>query len=68
MYENDIQVRIGFLIKGTRKKLGISQRDLADGICSQPMISSIERGDYIPNAILFMQLCGRLNKIGRAHV
>ncbi|WP_343109477.1 helix-turn-helix transcriptional regulator [Weissella cibaria] len=61
MYENDIQVRIGFLIKGTRKKLGISQRDLADGICSQPMISSIERGDYIPNAILFMQLCGRLN-------
>lgn len=61
MHENDIEVRIGALIKETRKKLSISQHDLAEGICSQPMVSSIERGDYIPNAVLFMQLCGRLN-------
>lgn len=61
MYETDIGVRIGALIKDARKKLSISQLDLASGICSQPMVSSIERGDYIPNAVLFMQLCGRLN-------
>ena len=61
MYETDIGVRIGALIKEARKKLSISQHDLASGICSQPMVSSIERGDYIPNAVLFMQLCGRLN-------
>lgn len=60
-YKNDIESRISLLIKSNRKKLAISQNELADGICSQPMISSIERGDYLPNAALFMQLCVRLN-------
>ncbi|KAA8433581.1 helix-turn-helix transcriptional regulator [Weissella paramesenteroides] len=41
--------------------MGLSQKELAQDICSQPMISSIEHGTYVPNVVLFMQLCDRLN-------
>ncbi|WP_271295116.1 helix-turn-helix domain-containing protein [Weissella confusa] len=60
-HKNEIELRISSLIKNNRQKLAMSQHELADGICSQPMISSIERGDYLPNAALFMKLCIRLN-------
>lgn len=60
-HKYEIELRISSLIKNNRQKLAMSQHELADGICSQPMISSIERGDYLPNAALFMKLCIRLN-------
>ncbi|WP_054691085.1 helix-turn-helix domain-containing protein [Fructilactobacillus florum] len=43
-----------------RKNRGLSQYELADGICSQSMISSIEKGHYVPNSILLAQLCNKL--------
>lgn len=59
--EKNIAERLGSVIVEERKKRGLSQKDLAQDICSQSMISSIEHGNYIPNVVLFMQLCNRLN-------
>lgn len=59
-FNNPIESRIAELIKQTRINNKISQVQLAEGICSQSMISSIERGDYIPNAAMFISLCDRL--------
>ena len=61
IHKGAIENRIISLIRDNRQKMSMSQHELADGICSQPMISSIERGDYLPNAALFMKLCIRLN-------
>ncbi|WP_317913264.1 helix-turn-helix transcriptional regulator [Carnobacterium maltaromaticum] len=52
---------LGETLLDTRKSLGLSQKKLADGICSQSMISSIENGEYVPNAILLAQICKKLN-------
>ncbi|UQS83671.1 helix-turn-helix domain-containing protein [Bombilactobacillus thymidiniphilus] len=60
-HEDEIKQQIGLIISRGRQHAKISQHDLAEGICSQPMISSIERGTYIPNVVLFMKLCDRLN-------
>lgn len=43
-----------------RKALKLTQKQLAVGICSQSMVSSIEKGTYVPNAILLSELCQRL--------
>lgn len=59
--ERNIAERLGSVIIDGRKRSGLSQKDLAQDICSQSMISSIEHGSYIPNVVLFMQLCNRLN-------
>lgn len=58
--ETAVGSRIGSLIRKARLKQNLSQTSLADGICSQPMISSIEKGSYIPNAAMFIDLCNRL--------
>ncbi|UQS82257.1 helix-turn-helix domain-containing protein [Bombilactobacillus folatiphilus] len=60
-YESEIEQRLGQLIKDQRCQLQMSQHELAEGICSQSMVSSIEHGSYIPNALLFLKLCHRLN-------
>lgn len=39
---------IGKIIYWKRKAMGISQEDLADGICSVPTLSRIENGERIP--------------------
>lgn len=41
---------IGDKIKTRRKLLGLSQQNLAEGICEQSLISKIERNNYIPHA------------------
>lgn len=43
-----------------RRRLGLTQKQLARDICSQGLISNIERGNYVPNAILLGQICNRL--------
>lgn len=57
---NSIATRLGALIRLNRIKLGMTQFQLAEDICSQAMISSIERGIDVPNVILFKKICNRL--------
>ncbi len=52
---------LGQNLAAQRRHLGLSQKALAAGICAQSMISSIENGTYIPNAILLAQICQRLD-------
>lgn len=40
---------LGPLIKQKRELLGLTQEDLADGICSVPTLSRIENGERLPN-------------------
>lgn len=56
----DIKQTFGTEIKKIRMAKKISQKDLCEGICSQPMLSSIESGKYIPNSQILVQLCQRL--------
>ncbi|GAY71946.1 helix-turn-helix transcriptional regulator [Lentilactobacillus kosonis] len=51
---------LGKNIASERKKLKLTQKQLASGICSQSMISNIEKGNYVPNAILLSEICQRL--------
>lgn len=60
-FEELVSKKIGKTIKRERLKQNISQKELAAGICSQAMISSIEHGDYIPNTAIFLALCQKLN-------
>lgn len=57
---SEVASRLGMMLKKHRKHQGLSQKQLAAGICSQAMISSIEHGTYVPNVILFGQLCSKL--------
>ena len=51
---------LGEKFKLQRKKLGLSQKSLAEGICEQSQISKIERGHFIPSADLLFKLSQRL--------
>ncbi len=48
------------ILKQTRHQQHLTQKQLASGICSQPMLSAIEHGRYTPNAQLLIALCQRL--------
>jgi transcriptional regulator with XRE-family HTH domain len=54
------EIRIGEIIKQLRKFLGISQRELAEGVCSQAQISKIENGNEIPSALILFLLSKKL--------
>lgn len=47
---------IGEYIKNRRKVLGITQDELADGICSVMTLSRIERGDQFPHDYTLIQI------------
>ncbi|HLO11958.1 MAG TPA: helix-turn-helix domain-containing protein [Pseudoneobacillus sp.] len=51
---------IGEKIKELRKLLGLTQKDLAKGICTQAQISKIEKGDVFPYASTLYQISQRL--------
>ncbi|WP_225423023.1 helix-turn-helix domain-containing protein [Companilactobacillus jidongensis] len=51
---------LGEILKEKRLILKMSQKEVAADICSQPMISSIEKGKYIPNSQILILLCQRL--------
>lgn len=53
-------VTLGETLKQTRRAKQLTQKQLAAGICSQSMLSAIEKGQYTPNAKLLMALCERL--------
>ncbi len=55
---------IGEYIKKRRKVLGITQDELADGICSVITLSRIERGDQFPHDNTLIQIMQRLGLSG----
>ena len=44
-----------------RKALGLSQMELAEGICTQATLSRFENNGKVPNLKILIQLCNRLN-------
>lgn len=53
-------MEIGTAIKFYRKYQSLSQKDLAEGICSQGEISLIEKGDRIPSISMNSKICSKL--------
>ncbi|MFP3725199.1 helix-turn-helix domain-containing protein [Priestia filamentosa] len=51
---------IGQKIKNLRKKMGLRQSELAEGICSQSQVSKFEKGEGIPSSIILYRLSQRL--------
>jgi transcriptional regulator with XRE-family HTH domain len=64
MYKNDKwseqMIVNGTYIRERRLALGISQTDLAEGICHQSMISRLETSNHITSMTILQQLCIRL--------
>lgn len=56
-----MKITIGNILKQTRQSQGLTQKAVADGICSQAMLSSLEHNKYIPNAQLIIALSQRLS-------
>lgn len=56
-------IKLGDILKQTRQAQHMTQKQLAEGICSQSMLSAIEKGQYTPNANLLIALCRRLKII-----
>jgi len=52
--------QLGSIIRNRRMELGLSQEDLADGICSVPTLSRIENGERMPTKNHFEMLMQRL--------
>ncbi|OAT80924.1 hypothetical protein A6P54_13055 [Bacillus sp. MKU004] len=52
--------RIGKKIKELRKVVGLTQGDLAEGICTQALVSRIEKGDIYPSATALYQISVKL--------
>ncbi|WP_225418035.1 helix-turn-helix transcriptional regulator [Levilactobacillus huananensis] len=51
---------LGTTIKQVRLQRHLTQREVAQDICAQSMLSAIENDRYTPNATLLMRLCERL--------
>lgn len=51
---------LGTVLKELRKQKGLTQKELAEGICAQSMLSAIENDVYIPNSDLLVNLANRL--------
>jgi transcriptional regulator with XRE-family HTH domain len=51
---------IGKKIKELRKAFGLTQGDLAEGICTQALVSRIEKGDVYPSATALYQISVKL--------
>ncbi len=58
---------IGEIIRKQRNLLGISQEELAYGICSVPTLSRIENGDRVPNKANFDALMQRMGQSGEMY-
>ena len=52
--------RFGHIVKSRREALGLTQEDLAEGICSVPTLSRIENGERMPSKENFEMLLQRL--------
>ncbi len=54
-------MNIGLTIKEKRIEMGISQIELAEGVCSQGTISNIENSSTLPSTVLLKALAKRLH-------
>lgn len=52
---------IGSILKETRKKQHLTQKEVSQDICAQSMLSAIEANKYMPNAQLLIHLCQKLS-------
>lgn len=52
--------QLGPILRARREELGLSQEDLADGICAVPTLSRIENGERMPTKNHFEMLMQRL--------
>lgn len=52
---------LGNVIQSKRKSLNINQTELADGICTQAIISKIENQNISPSITILISICQRLN-------
>ena len=48
--------QLGPIMRARREELGLSQEDLADGICAVPTLSRIENGERMPTKNHFEKL------------
>lgn len=51
---------LGEKVRQFRKRKGMSQKELAEGICTQATISLIEKKNKIPSMKIMMKICNRL--------
>ena len=51
---------IGQVVKDLRKYYGISQKELAKGICTQAQISKIENNSELPSSLILYRLASKL--------
>ncbi|WP_137624733.1 helix-turn-helix transcriptional regulator [Lactiplantibacillus pingfangensis] len=51
---------LGEKVRQFRKRKGMSQKELAEGICTQATISLIEKKSKIPSMKIMMKICNRL--------
>lgn len=51
---------LGTIIRNRREELGLTQEDLADGVCSVPTLSRIENGERMPLTNIYEMLMQRL--------
>ena len=59
--------RIGEVIRRTRESLGISRKELCEGICTMQTLCRIETGKQNPNRYNFQALMGRMGKCGEKY-
>jgi len=52
---------LGKIIQDQRKKLNLSQAELADGICTQAIISKIENQNISPSTTVLISICQKLH-------
>ena len=55
-----MKTRLANLIKTKRKELKLSQKALAEGICTQTIISRIEKGEITPSVDIFFKIIKKL--------
>ena len=48
-------------LKSKRLELGLSQKELAEGVCEQGQISRMEKGKYMPGSDLLYSLSKKMN-------
>lgn len=55
-----MKTKLANLIKTKRKELKLSQKTLAEGICTQTIISRIEKGEITPSVDIFFKIIKKL--------
>ena len=58
-----MKTRLANLIKTKRKELKLSQKALAEGICTQTIISRIEKGEITPSVDIFFKIINMISLI-----